>query len=230
MYGSQLTPASPSTNLKPGNRSRAPENTMPARNSAAAIWNIVVRNAREPDEAPRVGLAEVGGPTIVDLVDRLDELAVLHAQADPEDPVHDLGVDAVEVLILQPQIRRGGVRTTFVEADVEHPLDVLRESALDAVEAEAEAAVNAELFSLGEPPRSGVGLSHLRHLIAALRGRVLDPEFTGHPGHVDVAVAGDDATAHGRQGSSTDRRRSRHASNVCPAMERFRIGWTLAYA
>src|SRR2546425_9592024 len=188
MYGSQLTPASPSTNLKPGKRSRAPENTMPdeklgggdldhgrARGAVAEVvlllhrivgqlangiagrvkrdrhatllrgvpqriprpmpdgkrgsghgevgalepepgrtpellrrgHRIVVRNAREPDEAPGIRLAEIGGPAVVDLVDRLDELAVLHAQADPEDSVHHLGVDAVEVLILQTQIRRG---------------------------------------------------------------------------------------------------------------------------
>src|SRR5262245_49640872 len=36
----------PRTNLNPGKRSRAPENTMLARNSAAQIWNMVVRVAR----------------------------------------------------------------------------------------------------------------------------------------------------------------------------------------
>ena len=40
------TPASPSTNLNCGKRSRAPEKTMLARNSAATIWNMVVRVAR----------------------------------------------------------------------------------------------------------------------------------------------------------------------------------------
>jgi hypothetical protein len=157
----------------------------------------VVRNARQADEAPGIGLAEVGGPAVVDLVDRLDQLAVLHAQADPEDPVHHLGVDAVEILVLQAQVRGRRVRAPLVEADVEHLLDVLRESALDLVEAEPEAAEDAELLFFGIPLRAVVGLPHLRDPVAEPGGRVLDPEIAGHPGHVDVAVGGDDAVAHG---------------------------------
>src|SRR5438876_2439727 len=205
---------------------------------------IVVRNAREPDEAPGIGLAEVGGPAVVDLVDRLDELAVLHAQADPEDSVHHLGVDAVEVLILQTQIRRGRVRAALIEADLEHLLDVLRESALDSVEAEAESAEDTQFLFLGIPARSVVGLPHLGHPIAEPGGGVLDPEVAGHPGHIDVAVGGDDAIAHGltslesetvsvrtftlmarRQGSATERHGSRRPSNVWLTSRRFRIGW-----
>jgi len=62
----------------------------------------VAGNAREADEALGIALAEVGRPVVVDLVHRLDELAVLHAQADPEDAVHHLGVDAVDLLVLEP--------------------------------------------------------------------------------------------------------------------------------
>src|SRR2546425_12121722 len=90
----------------------------------------MIRNARETDEAPWIALAEVRRPVVVDLVHRLDQLAVLHAQADPQDPIHHLGVDAVEVLVLQAQVRRGRVRATLVEPDLEHLFHVLREAAL----------------------------------------------------------------------------------------------------
>src|SRR5207245_9904157 len=84
-----------------------------------------------------------------------------------------------------------------VEANLEHLLDVLRESPLDSVEAEAESAEDTELLFLGIPARSVVGLPHLGHPIAEPGGRVLDPEVAGHPGHIDVAIRGDDAIAHG---------------------------------
>src|SRR5262249_51255045 len=130
---------------------------------------VVTRNAREPDEAPRIALAEVGGPAVVDLVDRLDQLLVGKPQADAEDAVHDLGVDAVDLLVLEPEGGGGGMRPAFVEAGLEHPLDVLGKSALDAVEAEAEAAVHPELLVLGEPAGPVVGLPHLRRPVAELR-------------------------------------------------------------
>jgi hypothetical protein len=158
---------------------------------------IVARNAREPDEAPRVGLAEVGGPGVVDLVDRLRQLTILQTETDAEDAVHHLGVDAIEILILEPEIRRGRVRAALVEADLEHLLDVFGEVALDPVEAESEAAEDTELLFFGVPLRSVVGLPYLRDPVTELRRRVLHPEIAGHPRHVDVAVGGDDAVAHG---------------------------------
>src|SRR2546425_1739515 len=159
---------------------------------------IMVGNAREADEAPWIALAEARRPVVVDLVHRLDQLAVLHAQADPQDPVHHLGVDPVEVLVLQAQVRRGRVRAALVEPDLEHLFHVLRESPLHAVEAEPEAAKDSELLFFGVPARTIRRLAHLRDLVPKPRGRVLDPEIAGHPGHVDVAVGGNDAIAHRR--------------------------------
>ena len=78
---------------------------------ARRCGRIVTGDAREPDEPPGIGLAEVGRPVVVDLVHGLDELAILQAQPDPENPVHHLGVDAVDLLVLQPQRRRGRVRS-----------------------------------------------------------------------------------------------------------------------
>src|SRR5262249_9749819 len=65
-----------------------------------------------------------------------------------------------------------------------------------AIEAEPETAEDPELLLLGEPARAVRRVANLRRLIAELRGRVLDPEVAGHPGHVDVAVSGDDPIAH----------------------------------
>src|SRR5262249_60493840 len=152
-------------------------------------------------------------PAAVVLVARLYHLLVGKPQADAEDAVHALGVDAVDLLVLEPQGGGGGMRPAFVEAGLEHPLDVLGKSALDAVEAEAEAAVHPELLVLGEPAGPVVGLPHLRRPVAELRRPVLDPQVAGHPGHIDVAVGGDDLVAHGRERSSTNRRGSRYSGD-----------------
>src|SRR5262245_11022537 len=157
---------------------------------------LVAGDAREPDEAPGIALAEVGGPVVVDLVHGLDQLTILHAQPDPEDAVHHLGIDAVDLLVLQSQGRRRRMRPALVEAGLEHPFHVLGEVALHLVEAEPEPAEDPELLFLGEPARAVRCLAHLRNLIAQPRRRVLHPEIAGHPGHVDVAVGGDDAVAH----------------------------------
>src|SRR5919201_3673635 len=88
------------------------------------------------------------------------------------------------------------MRAAFVEPDVEHFVDVFREAALHAVEAEPETAEHPEVLAFGEPVRAVGRLAHLRDLLAELRRPVLDPEVARHPGHVDVAVGGNDPVIH----------------------------------
>src|SRR5262245_38777245 len=88
------------------------------------------------------------------------------------------------------------MRPTLVEAGLEHPLHMLGEIALHLVEAEPQAAEDSELLFLREPARAVRSLAYLRNLIPHSRRRVLHPEIARHPGHIDVAIGGDDAVAH----------------------------------
>ena len=63
---------------------------------------IVIGNARQPQQTRRVGFAELCHVVIVELVDHGEELAILQQPVHAEHPIHNLRVNAVEILIFEP--------------------------------------------------------------------------------------------------------------------------------
>ena len=106
----------------------------------------MVGDARQRGPAAGLGLAEVRRPLVVDLVDVVGQLLIFEEEADAQDAVHDLGVNAVDGHVLEAQLRGRGMGAALVEAGVEHGVHVQGAAALGAVEEEAEAAEHAELL------------------------------------------------------------------------------------
>ena len=157
---------------------------------------VMVGDAGKRGPPAGLGLAEVGRPLVVDLVDVVGELLVLEEEADAQDAVDHLGVNAVDSHVPEAQLRCRGMGAVLVEAGVEHGVEVEGAAALGAVEEEAQPAEHAELLVLSAPLGAFVGLDDARDGVGKVRGGTLDPEVAGHPGHVDVRVAGDHAVVH----------------------------------
>src|SRR6266849_4748045 len=68
---------------------------------------VVVGDAGEAGETLGMVAAEIGEPVVVDAQHRAGGLVVVEAAGGAEDAVQDLGLDAVAILLLEPQIGVG---------------------------------------------------------------------------------------------------------------------------
>ena len=83
----------------------------------------VVGNAGQPCEATGMALAEAGQPVIIDAEDFDYLIVIIEGVRNPKKPVYHLRVNAVLVLVLDSEVRVGGVIPlvgVFVEAGGNH--------------------------------------------------------------------------------------------------------------
>ena len=91
--------------------------------------DVAVRQAREPDLAIGVVAAEVGQPVVVDAEHLLGGLVVVQARGGAEDAEDDLGLDAVELHVLDAEMGVGraadALLAVLVESRRGHLIDAI---------------------------------------------------------------------------------------------------------
>ena len=163
----------------------------------------VVGDRREPAEPLRVLAAEVGEPLVVDPHHLDGGLGIVHASGRAEHPVEHLGLHAVPVLVLDPEVGVGEAADALlavgVEAGLLHAIravdaarDVLPPRRAHAVDASERGAL------LGGPRGTAGPVRHVGHPVPHRRRRARGEQVGREPAEVDVAVRGDGLVSHRR--------------------------------
>ena len=167
---------------------------------------VVQRDAGQGVEAPRIGVAEVGDPLVVDAEGGGLDLQVFDLQARAGEAVQHLRLDAVHVLVPDAQVRRRGVGAAFVVAGLLHPVVAVAHAGLGRAEAHAHAAEDAQLLALAHPDlvvEAVLGLLggrvlHVGHEVPEVGGGCAGEHVAGQPAHVHVGVARYEGVLHGQ--------------------------------
>ena len=167
---------------------------------------VVQGDAGQGVEAPRMSIAEVGDPLVVDAEGGGLDLQVFDLQAGAGEAIQDFRLNAVHVLVPDAQIRRGGVRAAFVVAGLLHSVVAVAHAGLGRAEAHAHAAEDAQLLAFAHPDLAveavlgllGGSVLHVGHEVPELGGGCAGEHVAGQPAHVHVGVARDEGVLHGR--------------------------------
>jgi hypothetical protein len=188
MKGIQPVPASPMTSLIPGWRSSTPEKITDSSTSDIYIWKLVMAAARaasatlgaswvksrcSPQASPAkrsMTIAELDEPVIVDAQHLVSGLVVVEAAGGAEDAVQHLGLDAVTVLVLEPQIGIGEAADAPLAVVIEpfrrHPIGTVDLARLVEPAGRAHAVHQPEGRALlGDPLRAALAVGGIRHAV-----------------------------------------------------------------
>jgi hypothetical protein len=170
--------------------------------------DVAVGQARQPDVAIGIVAAEVGEPRVVDAQHLGGGLAVGELRGRGEDAVDDLGVDAVAVHLLDPQVRiarpANALLAVLVEAGRGHDVHPQLLARLVLRARRAHAAREAERCAvLGDPSRPVRPVGHIRHAVLQGGGRLGDEQGGGQPDQIEMAIRGDPVVGH----SASDQKR-----------------------
>ena len=188
-------------------------------------FDIVVRQAGQPNHPVRVVAGEIVQEVVVDAQHLVGGFRVLHLGAGGQDAVDDLGVDAVAVHVLDPQMR------------IARPAQALFE--IVAVEAGLGHLVGAQLLA-GDMRRAGgadaaaqsvlgtgvVGpalhpvriLGDVGHQVLELLRRVRGEQVGRQPKHVEMTVCRDTLIAPGHSPDSSEGDSRISLAQVCWAI------------
>ena len=158
----------------------------------------MVGEAGKPDESLGIAATEISCPPVVDAVDHAPGLGITKKFRPEGEAVDHLGIDAVQVLVLDPELRDGGVIDALgrilEEAGLGHPLvpgHHPRVCLLGAQDSD-----QAQLILAGPPYQALLRIYDPGHLVLEVSRGVGYEDIVGHPGQVYVGICGDYAVFH----------------------------------
>src|SRR5262249_41671200 len=151
--------------------------------------DVSVGQAGQADLPVGIVPAEVLQPVVVDPEHLLGRLVVVQARGCAEDAEDDLGLHAVELHVLQAQVRIGrppdALLAVLVEPDRGHLVDAIILAGHQLGAARADAADQTERRAvLASPVRTVGAIDDVRHALAHRRRSVGREQVVGNPGHV----------------------------------------------
>ena len=165
------------------------------------LLDIAVGQTGKADLALGVVAAELFQPVVVDAQHLVRRLTIIEARGRSEDAVDDLGVDAVAIHILDPQMRVARAADVLLavleEAKLRHFVDPVvlagdigRATRPDAVFQPKIGAV------LGDPLRPLRPVFDIGHAVLELAARLRHEQVGRHPRHVEMAIGRNSAVLH----------------------------------
>src|SRR5262245_32864503 len=161
----------------------------------------MVGDRGEPREAVWMRRAEIRQPLVVD-ADHLDRgLRIIHPTGGAEDPVENLTLYAVAVLVLQAQLwiaqPANPTLPVLVQTGRRHPVGAVNSAGNVLAPCRAHAARAPEHRPLLRDPRGPLRpVTHEWHPLLPFRGSTGDEEVGREPAEVDVAIRRDELVSH----------------------------------
>ena len=165
------------------------------------LLDIAIGQTGKADLALRVVTAEIDEPVIVDAQHLVRRLAVVEPRGSPEDAVDDLGVDAVAIHVLDPQMRVGRAANVLLsvleEAELGHLVDAIVLAGDIGRTARTDAVFEPEIGAVfGDPLRTLRPVLDIGHAVLEIAARLRDEQIRRHPRHIEVAVGRYPAVLH----------------------------------
>src|SRR6266481_2736806 len=165
--------------------------------------DVAIGQAGEADLAIGIVAAEVVHEVVVDAQHLVRRLAILHFSAGSKDAVNDLGIDAVAVELLDPQMRVAGAAVALfdevvVEAGFVHLVDaqLLAGDVLGADRADPSGLAEIDAV-IGHPALGAVRLiGDKRHLLLQGARRLRGEEIRRQPDHIEMTIGRDAPVLH----------------------------------
>ena len=163
--------------------------------------HVVAGDVGEAGEALRMDGAEVRQPSVVDAHHLGRGRIVAEAHRGAENPVQHFGLHAVQVLILDPQVRlreaANAVGAVAVEALLGHAVRAVDLPWHVAPPGGAHAVLQAELGAVAADPEAPLlRFRHIGHSVGDIGSRLAGEQVLRQPRQVDVAVGGNDVVVH----------------------------------
>jgi hypothetical protein len=164
--------------------------------------DIAVGQAGEANLAVGIVAAEIAEPVVVDAQHLVGRLVVLDARGDAQDAEDDLGVDAVLLHLLDPQMRVAGAALAALAGVVEprfgHLVDPVVLPRDERRADRTDCARNAHDDSgLGHPAWAVSALLDIGHAVLQFPRRPGGEEVRRQPWQVEMAIGRNPAVLHG---------------------------------
>ena len=155
----------------------------------------------------RMCAAEAGQPFVVDAHHLVGGFVVAKPHGRAENAVEHLALHAVEVLVVQAQVRFGeapdALRAVAVQSLLRHPVRPVNLPRHIDPPGRSHAVLQPELATAtAHPIRPLLRLGDVGHAFLQVRARLAREQIRRQPRQVDVTVRGDDLIVHGSPSSS----------------------------
>ena len=165
------------------------------------VVDVAIRKTGETDLAVGVIAAEILEEIVVDAQHLVRGFAVVEAGGRAEDSVDDLGVDAVTVHVLDPQMRVAATTdvplAVLVHAGLGHLVDPMVLTRNKGRAARPDTVLQSEIGAvLGDPLRPLRPVLDIGHALLEVAPRFGHEQVGRHPRHVEMAIGRDPAVLH----------------------------------